>query len=219
MSAAAPRLKIHEIYRSIQGESTHAGRPCVFVRLIGCQMRCVWCDTAYAFYGGELRRVDEIVAEVASHRCRLVEITGGEPLLQPAVHPLMSALCDAGYEVLLETGGGLDISGVDPRVARIVDIKCPASGEAKNNRWENLAHLRPGDELKLVLADEADYTWAARLVADRRLAELGVPIHFSPAWDALDPAALAAWILRDRLPVRLHLQLHKILWGAEARGV
>jgi len=219
VSAAAPRLKIHEIYRSIQGESTHAGRPCVFVRLIGCQMRCVWCDTAYAFYGGELRRVDEIVAEVASHRCRLVEITGGEPLLQPAVHPLMSALCDAGYEVLLETGGGLDISGVDPRVARIVDIKCPASGEAENNRWENLAHLRPGDELKLVLADEADYTWAARLVADRRLAELGVPIHFSPAWDALDPAALAAWILRDRLPVRLHLQLHKILWGAEARGV
>ena len=219
MSAAAPRLKIHEIYRSIQGESTHAGRPCVFVRLIGCQMRCVWCDTAYAFYGGEFRRVDEIVAEVASHRCQLVEITGGEPLLQPAVHPLMSALCDAGYEVLLETGGGLDISGVDPRVARIVDIKCPASGEAENNRWENLAHLRPGDELKLVLADEADYTWAARLVADRRLAELGVPIHFSPAWDALDPAALAAWILRDRLPVRLHLQLHKILWGAEVRGV
>ncbi|HEX9801203.1 MAG TPA: 7-carboxy-7-deazaguanine synthase QueE [Thermoanaerobaculia bacterium] len=219
MSAAAPRLKIHEIYRSIQGESTHAGRPCVFVRLIGCQMRCVWCDTAYAFYGGEFRRVDEIVAEVASHRCRLVEITGGEPLLQPAVHPLMSALCDAGYEVLLETGGGLDISGVDPRVARIVDIKCPASGEAENNRWENLARLRPGDELKLVLADEADYTWAARLVADRRLAELGVPIHFSPAWDALDPAALAAWILRDRLPVRLHLQLHKILWGAEVRGV
>jgi 7-carboxy-7-deazaguanine synthase len=219
VSAAAPRLKIHEIYRSIQGESTHAGRPCVFVRLIGCQMRCVWCDTAYAFYGGEFRRVDEIVAEVASHRCRLVEITGGEPLLQPAVHPLMSALCDAGYEVLLETGGGLDISGVDPRVARIVDIKCPASGEAENNRWENLARLRPGDELKLVLADEADYTWAARLVADRRLAELGVPIHFSPAWDALDPAALAAWILRDRLPVRLHLQLHKILWGAEVRGV
>ena len=219
MSAAAPRLKIHEIYRSIQGESTHAGRPCVFVRLIGCQMRCVWCDTAYAFYGGEFRRVDEIVAEVESHRCRLVEITGGEPLLQPAVHPLMSALCDAGHEVLLETGGGLDISGVDPRVARIVDIKCPASGEAENNRWENLARLRPGDELKLVLADEADYTWAARLVADRRLAELGVPIHFSPAWDALDPAALAAWILRDRLPVRLHLQLHKILWGAEVRGV
>jgi 7-carboxy-7-deazaguanine synthase len=219
VSAAAPRLKIHEIYRSIQGESTHAGRPCVFVRLIGCQMRCVWCDTAYAFYGGEFRRVDEIVGDVASHRCRLVEVTGGEPLLQPAVHPLMSALCDAGHEVLLETGGGLDISGVDPRVARIVDIKCPASGEAENNRWENLARLRPGDELKLVLADEADYTWAARLVADRRLAELGVPIHFSPAWDALDPAALAAWILRDRLPVRLHLQLHKILWGAEARGV
>jgi 7-carboxy-7-deazaguanine synthase len=219
VSAAAPRLKIHEIYRSIQGESTHAGRPCVFVRLTGCQMRCVWCDTAYAFYGGEFRRVDEIVADVASHRCRLVEVTGGEPLLQPAVHPLMSALCDAGHEVLLETGGGLDISGVDPRVARIVDIKCPASGEAENNRWENLAHLRPGDELKLVLADEADYTWAARLVADRRLAELGVPIHFSPAWDALDPAALAAWILRDRLPVRLHLQLHKILWGAEVRGV
>jgi 7-carboxy-7-deazaguanine synthase len=219
VSAAAPRLRIHEIYRSIQGESTHAGRPCVFVRLTGCQMRCAWCDTEYAFYGGELRGLDEILAEVVRLDCPLVEITGGEPLLQPSVHALMSALCDAGHEVLLETGGGLDISTVDPRVARIVDIKCPASGEAENNRWENLAHLRRGDELKLVIADEADYIWAAGVVAERRLAELGIPIHFSPVWGRLDPAALAAWILRDRLPVRLQLQLHKLLWGADARGV
>jgi 7-carboxy-7-deazaguanine synthase len=217
--AAAPRLKIHEIYLSVQGESTHAGRPCLFVRLTGCQMRCVWCDTAYAFYGGESRTVDEILAEVARHGCRLVEITGGEPLLQPAVHSLMTALCDAGYEVLLETGGGLDISAVDRRVRRIVDIKCPASGEAENNRWENLADLRAGDELKLVLADRADYEWAARVVAERHLAELGLPIHFSPVHGRLDPAELAGWILRDRLPVRLQLQLHKYVWGAETRGV
>jgi 7-carboxy-7-deazaguanine synthase len=214
-----PRLKIHEIFHSIQGESTHAGRPCTFVRLTGCQMRCVWCDTDYAFYEGGWMTLDEIVARVAAIGCPLVEVTGGEPLLQPAVHPLMSRLCDAGYEVLLETGGGLDIAAVDPRVRRIVDVKCPASGEAENNRWENLEHLRPGDELKFVLADASDYAWAARGVGERRLAELGIPIHFSPVWGALDPAELAGWILRDRLPVRLGLQQHKLLWGTAARGV
>lgn len=219
MSAGAPRLRIHEIYLSIQGESTHAGRPCVFVRLTGCQMRCVWCDTGYAFHGGEFRGVDEVVAEVARHRCALVEITGGEPLLQPAALPLMTALCDAGHEVLLETGGGLDISGVDPRVRRILDVKCPGSGESDNNRWENLAELRAGDELKFVLADEVDYRWAARVVEQRELGGLGLPIHFSPAWGALEPARLAAWILRDGLPVRLHLQQHKVVWGADTRGV
>jgi organic radical activating enzyme len=149
--ASGERLKIHEIYRSLQGESTHAGRPCTFVRLTGCQMRCVWCDSAHAFYEGTWRSLDEILAEVARLGADLVEVTGGEPLLQPAVLPLMTALCDAGSEVLLETGGGLDISGVDPRVRRILDIKCPGSGEAENNRWENLGHLRAGDELKLVL--------------------------------------------------------------------
>jgi 7-carboxy-7-deazaguanine synthase len=217
----APRLKIHEIFHSIQGESTHAGRPCTFVRLTGCQMRCVWCDTDYAFYEGGWMTLDEIAARVAAIGCPLVEVTGGEPLLQPAVHELMTRLCDEGYEVLLETGGGLDISGVDPRVRRIVDVKCPASGEAANNRWENLAHLRAGDELKFVLADEGDYAWARGVIAERALGELGLAIHFSPVVGprGLEPAALAGWILRDRLPVRLGLQLHKIVWGAERRGV
>ncbi len=216
---ASPRLKIHEIFRSIQGESSHAGRPCAFVRLTGCQMRCVWCDTKYAFHEGSWMDLDEILARVRALETPLVEITGGEPLLQPAVHPLMTRLCDGGYEVLLETGGGLDIAAVDPRVRRILDIKCPGSGEAEHNRWENLALLRPGDELKLVLAGEADYEWAKRMLAERRLGELGPPIHLSPVWGSLAPEELAGWILRDRLPVRLGLQLHKILWGAETRGV
>lgn len=219
-SAAPPRrLKVHEIYRSIQGESSFAGRPCVFVRLTGCQMRCSWCDSEHAFYEGAWRSLEEILAEVAGHGCPLVEITGGEPLLQPAVHPLMTALADAGHEVLLETGGGLDIAAVDPRVHRILDVKCPGSGEAANNRWENLACLRPGDELKFVLAGRADYDWAVATLAARGLAQRGVPIHFSPVWGELDPAELAAWILADRLPVRLGVQLHKVLWGAETRGV
>jgi 7-carboxy-7-deazaguanine synthase len=212
------RLKVTEIFHSIQGESSLAGRPCVFVRLTGCQMRCVWCDTAYAFHGGEWRSVEEVVAEVRALGCPLVEVTGGEPLLQPGVHPLMTRLCDEGFEVLLETGGGLDISGVDPRVKRIVDVKCPGSGEAAHNRWENLDHVRPGDELKFVLADRADYEWARQTIAERGLAGR-CPIHLSPVWGAVDPAELAAWILADRLPVRLSLQLHKLLWGAEARGV
>jgi 7-carboxy-7-deazaguanine synthase len=217
----AERLKIHEIFHSIQGESTHAGRPCTFVRLTGCQMRCVWCDTDYAFYEGSWMTLDEIVERVVEIDCPLVEVTGGEPLLQPAVQPLMTRLCDAGHEVLLETGGGLDIAAVDPRVRRIVDVKCPASGEAANNRWQNLAHLRAGDELKFVLADEGDYVWARGVIAQRALGELGLPIHFSPVVGprGLEPAALAGWILRDRLPVRLGLQLHKIVWGAERRGV
>ncbi len=212
------RLKIHELYLSIQGESTFAGCPCVFVRLTGCQMRCVWCDTEHAFYQGHWHTLDEVVAEVAGFGCPLVEVTGGEPLLQPGVHPLMTRLCDAGYEVLLETGGGLDITPVDPRVRRIVDVKCPGSGEAENNRWENLDDLRESDELKFVLAGRADYEWARGVVAERSLAGR-CPIHFSPVWGALDPAELAGWIVADRLPVRLGLQLHKLLWGPEARGI
>jgi len=213
------RLRVHEIYRSLQGESTRAGRVCAFVRLTGCQMRCVWCDTEHAFYEGEWRSVDEVVARVAELGAALVEVTGGEPLLQPAVHPLMTRLCDAGHEVLLETGGGLDIGGIDPRVGRIVDVKCPGSGEVENNRWENLALLREGDEVKFVLAGRDDYDWALAAIAERGLAELGIPLLVSPVWGALDPTELAGWIAADRAPVRLNLQLHKILWGAATRGV
>jgi len=215
---ADPRLKIHEIFHSIQGESSFAGRPCVFVRLTGCQMRCVWCDTEYAFYDGDWMTLDEIVGRVESFGCALVEITGGEPLLQPDVHPLMTRLCDAGFEVLLETGGGLDITPVDPRVRRIVDVKCPASGEAANNRWRNLDDLRPTDELKFVVAGRGDYDWTKRVIAERSLAGR-CPIHLSPVWGSVDPKELAAWILDDRLEVRLTLQAHKLIWGPEARGV
>ena len=212
------RLRITEVFHSIQGEASFAGRPCVFVRLTGCQMRCVWCDTAYAFHGGEWRTVDDVVEAVRAFGCPLVEVTGGEPLLQPGVHPLMSRLCDEGFEVLLETGGGLDIKSVDRRVRRIVDVKCPGSGEAANNRWENLDDLRAGDELKFVIADRADYEWARATIAARALTGR-CPIHLAPVWGALEPAELAGWILADRLPVRLSLQLHKLLWGPEARGV
>ncbi len=213
------RLRIHEIFHSIQGESSFAGQPCVFVRLTGCQMRCVWCDSEHAFHEGAWRSLDEILATVAGYGCRLVEITGGEPLLQPAVHPLMTALADAGHEVLLETGGGLDIAAVDRRVRRILDVKCPLSGESANNHWANLDRLRAGDELKFVLAGRADYDWAVAVLTERKLADRGLPIHFSPVWAALGPAELAGWILADRLPVRLGLQLHKVVWGADARGV
>jgi 7-carboxy-7-deazaguanine synthase len=218
VSAPAGRLKVTEIFHSIQGESSFAGRPCVFVRLTGCPMRCTWCDTGYAFHGGEWKTLGEILDAVAAFGCPLVEVTGGEPLLQPDALPLLAALADAGYEVLLETGGGLDIAPVDPRVRRILDVKCPGSGEAGHNRWENLAGLRPTDELKFVLADRADYEWAKRVIAERGLAGV-CPIHFSPVFGRLDLAELAAWILADRLPVRLADQLHKRIWGPDARGV
>lgn len=215
---SAVRLKIYEIFYSIQGESTFAGRPCVLVRLTGCQMRCAWCDTEYAFHGGAWMGLDELMEKVAAFGCPLVEVTGGEPLLQPGCLPLLTALADRGYEVLLETGGGLDIAPVDPRVRRILDIKCPASGEAANNRWENLGHLRATDELKFVVADRGDYDWAKGVITERSLAGV-CPIHFSPVWESCPPAELAAWILADRLPVRLTLQQHKILWGKDTRGV
>jgi len=217
------RLKVHEIFYSLQGESTRAGRPCVLVRLTGCQMRCVWCDSEYAFYEGRWMSCQEVLDEVASHGCPMVEVTGGEPLLQPGAQPLMTTLCDAGYEVLLETGGGVDIGEVDPRVRRIVDVKCPGSGEAENNRWANLDLLTPRDELKFVVADEEDYRWARDRVLGRtgrgRKLHQVCPISFSPVWGRVEPAELAEWILRDRLPVRFQLQLHKILWGADTRGV
>jgi 7-carboxy-7-deazaguanine synthase len=212
------RLRVHEIFYSLQGESTFAGQPCVLVRLTGCQMRCRWCDTEHAFYAGEWQLVDEVVERALAFGCPLVEVTGGEPLLQPGATTLLRRLCDRGVTVLLETGGGLDISGVDPRVRRILDVKCPGSGEAANNRWQNLIDLRPTDEVKFVLADRADYDWARQVVEERRLHEV-CPVHFSPVWQSLPPSELAAWVLEDRLPVRLQLQLHKLLWGAETRGV
>lgn len=212
------KVKVHEIFYSIQGESTFAGRPCVLVRLTGCQMRCHWCDTEYAFYEGDWMSLESVLEKVREIRCPLVELTGGEPLLQPGALPLLERLCDEGYEVLLETGGGIDARDVDPRVRRILDIKCPGSGEVENNFWDNLEHVRATDELKLVLADREDYEWAKSVLEDRGL--LGrCPIHFSPVHGRISPRELAEWILEDRLPVRVQLQLHKILWGPEARGV
>ncbi len=212
------RLRVNEIFYSLQGESTLAGRPCVLVRLTGCQMRCSWCDTEHAFYEGTWKTLAEVVAEVESFGCSLVEVTGGEPLLQPAALPLLASLAERGYEVLLETGGGLDIAAVDPRVRRVLDVKCPGSGEAEGNRWENLDLLTPRDEVKFVIADEHDYRWAREVVRERGLAAV-CPVHFSPVWGTCEPAQLAAWILRDRLPVRLQLQLHKLLWPDQSRGV
>lgn len=212
------RLKVHEIFYSIQGESTFAGRPCVLVRLTGCQMRCRWCDTEYAFFEGEWMSRRAVLERVAAFGCPLVELTGGEPLLQPGARPLLAELCDCGYEVLLETGGGLDVAGVDPRVHRIVDVKCPGSGEVDANCWPNLERLAARDEVKFVLAGEDDYRWARDLVRERRLDEV-CPVHFAPVHGELDGEALASWILRDRLPVRLQLQIHKLLWGGDARGV
>ena len=214
----AERLRVNEIFHSIQGESTFAGRPCVLVRLTGCQMRCTWCDTPYSFYEGEWMSREAVLGAVAEYGCPLVELTGGEPLLQPGARPLMTDLADAGHTVLLETGGGVSIEGVDPRVHRILDIKCPGSGEAENNHWPNLDLLGPRDEVKLVLADEADYLWARDRVLEHGLPDR-VPVHFSPVHGTLDRRQLAEWILRDRLDVRLQLQVHKLVWDSLARGV
>jgi 7-carboxy-7-deazaguanine synthase len=211
-------LRVNEIFHSIQGESTHAGRPCVFVRLTGCNLRCTWCDTAYAFHEGVSRTVGEVLDEVAAYGCGLVEVTGGEPLLQPEAVELMSALLARGHEVLLETGGSLPIEDVPEGVRRIVDVKCPGSGEAHRNRWENLDALRPGDEVKFVVASREDYAFARDAVRRRDLAAR-VPVLLSPVHGALEPALLAAWVLEDRLPVRVQLQLHKLLWPGVPRGV
>jgi len=214
--ATAVRLRITEIFASLQGESTRVGLPTVFVRLTGCPLRCSWCDTAYAFSGGETRTLDDLLAEVAGHGLRHVCVTGGEPLAQKGCLALLAALCDAGHDVSLETSGALDIAGVDPRVSRIMDLKAPGSGELARNRLENLALLNAHDELKFVLADAADYEWAKQQIAEYRLAER-CTVLLSPVAGALDPAELAGWIVRDRLPVRFQLQLHKILWN-DARG-
>jgi 7-carboxy-7-deazaguanine synthase len=208
----APRLRLTEVFLSIQGESTRVGLPTVFVRLTGCPLRCTWCDTAYAFSGGESVSVDQILDQVVAYGVGHVCVTGGEPLAQKACLPLLAALCDAGYSVSLETSGALDIAEVDRRVSRIVDLKAPGSGEAARNRWENLALLTPHDELKIVLADAADYAWAKARIEEYGLAGR-CPLLLSPVQDQLPPATLAEWILRDRLPVRFQLQLHKVLWG------
>lgn len=205
-------LRITEIFFSLQGETSRVGLPTVFVRLTGCPLRCGYCDTAYAFQGGETKTLDAILAAVAAHGARYVTVTGGEPLAQKNCLALLTALADAGYSVSLETSGALDIAGVDPRVSRIVDVKTPGSGEVAKNRWSNLAALRPHDEVKFVLCDEADYAWAKQVLAEHRIAER-CPVLFSPVHQGLKPADLADWILRDRLPVRLQLQLHKVLWG------
>lgn len=211
-------LVINEIFHSIQGESSFAGMPCVFVRLTWCNIRCTYCDTAYAFEEGAPMSVDEIVAKVASFGCRRVEVTGGEPLFQPGVHALMERLCDDGYEVLIETGGSLDISGVDPRVRRIVDFKCPSSGMEKKNLWRNAAALAPTDEVKFVIGDRADYEWSKARIAEHGLAGR-CPILMSVVFGKLEPVELAGWILEDRLDVRFQLQMHKYIWDPEKRGV
>jgi 7-carboxy-7-deazaguanine synthase len=211
-------LRINEIFHSIQGESTHAGRPCVFVRLTYCHLRCRWCDSEYAFFEGTERSLDEIVAEVASYGCVLVEVTGGEPLIQKETTALLERLIRAGHEVLLETSGSWPIEDVPDGVKVIMDLKAPGSGMAGRNRWENLKHLGPGDEVKVVISDRADYEWARGVVGEHGLAERHA-VLFSPAWGEIDPVELAEWILADRLPVRLQLQLHKHIWSPTARGV
>lgn len=211
-------LRIKELYRSIQGESTFAGWPCVFVRTSGCDIRCVYCDEAHAFGGGERLSVDEILARVAKLSTPLVEVTGGEPLAQKGTPELVRRLLDAGYEVLVETGGHHDISVLDPRAHAIVDVKTPGSGMAEHNDLANLERLRPGDEVKFVLCDRADYDFAVRVVREHKLEER-VPVHFSPVHPGLDPRELVGWLLEDGLRVRLNLQLHKFVWGSDAKGV
>lgn len=212
-------LTINEIFHSIQGESTHSGRPCVFVRLTACDLRCSWCDTPYAFTEGSKMSVDEVVEKVSGFGCNLVELTGGEPLLQKDVYPLMQRLLESGRTVMVETGGHLSVANVPPEVIRIIDVKCPGSEESGRNHWENLALLTPHDEVKFVIRDRADYEFAREVVAKHGLADRTAAVLFSPVHGALTPKDLAEWILEDRLTVRLQLQTHKYIWGAEVRGV
>ncbi|MDR2111734.1 MAG: 7-carboxy-7-deazaguanine synthase QueE [Candidatus Accumulibacter sp.] len=207
-----PSLLVSEVFFSLQGEASRIGLPTVFVRLTGCPLRCAWCDTGHAFSGGRRMTLAAILDAVSGYGARQVCVTGGEPLAQKNCLPLLGALCDAGYEVSLETSGALDIGGVDARVARIVDLKAPGSNESARNRWQNILLMTPRDELKFVLSGRADYEWARRTIAEHRL-ERRCPILFSPVQEALDPRDLAEWILADRLPVRFQLPLHKLLWG------
>lgn len=212
--ANAPTLKITEIFFSLQGEARDVGWPTVFVRLTGCPLRCGYCDTAYAFHGGETKSIADILAEVSRHKARRVCVTGGEPLAQKNCLVLLQQLCDAGYEVSLETSGALDVSAVDPRVIKVMDIKTPGSGEEARNRWANIDALTAQDQVKFVLADRADYDWAKRQVAERTLHQKA-DILFSPVFGGMTAKELAEWILEDQLPVRMQIQLHKYIWGDE----
>jgi 7-carboxy-7-deazaguanine synthase len=211
-----PRLRITEIFFSLQGEARSVGCPTVFVRLTGCPLRCRYCDTAYAFGGGDWMDLPEILARVKSHQARFVTVTGGEPLAQPNCLLLLRHLCDAGYEVSLETGGANDVSGVDARVSKVMDIKTPGSGEVTRNHWENLRHITSRDQIKFVICDRADYDWAKSVLVERGLS-VRCEVLFSPSYRQLEARELADWILSDHLPVRFQIQLHKYLWG-EARG-
>lgn len=210
-------IRVTEIFHSIQGESSHAGRPCGFVRLTGCNLRCRWCDSEYTFTGGERMEIDDILDQIRSYGTKLVEVTGGEPLAQSESLDLIRRLCDEGFEVLIETSGSIDIAPVDKRATIILDIKCPGSGEVEKNRWENLQELKPNDEIKFVIADRADYDWAKQIISERGLNRWTVLL--SPVWGEMDLKSLAEWMLADGLPARLQTQLHKHIWGADVRGV
>jgi 7-carboxy-7-deazaguanine synthase len=212
-------LTVNEIFHSIQGESTHAGRPCVFVRLTACDLRCSWCDTPYAFYEGRKMTVDEVVAAVDRHGCPLVEITGGEPLLQDDVYPLMERLLEQGRTVMLETGGHRPITRVPRDVVKIVDVKCPGSGEAGRNEWSNLDALAPHDEVKFVIKDRTDYEFARDVIARHGLASRAAAVLLSPVHGVMDPRTLSEWMLADGVPARLQLQIHKFIWHPSTRGV
>jgi 7-carboxy-7-deazaguanine synthase len=211
-------LKINEIFYSIQGESTHAGRPCVFVRLTYCNLRCTYCDTEYAFYRGLERSIDEILEEVGAYRCRLVEVTGGEPLIQRETTQLLERLLEEGYEVLLETSGAWPVEEVPDGVRIIMDLKTPGSGMVGSNRWQNLQQLDSDDEIKFVLCDRADYEWARGVIGEHDLTARH-SVLLSPSHDELDPRLLSEWVLADGLPVRVQLQVHKFIWSPSARGV
>ena len=211
-------MVVNEIFYSIQGETTRAGLPCVFVRLTGCDLRCVYCDSEYAFHEGTKMTADEVVGAVARHSCRFVTITGGEPLLQDEVFPLMRRLADDGYDLQVETSGAVDVTPVDPRVRVILDIKTPASGMMDRVDWSNIGRLKPGDEVKFVLVDREDYDWAVKVLRGMKLPD-GVPILMSPAHGRLDPRELAEWMKRDVTGARLQIQVHKYIWGPQERGV
>ena len=212
-------LTINEIFHSVQGESTYAGRPCVFVRLTACDLRCSWCDTPYAFHEGTKRHLEDVLEEVDRFDCSLVEVTGGEPLLQEDVYPLMQGLLERGKNVLLETGGHRSTERVPPQVVTILDVKCPGSGEATHMEWTNLERLRTHDEVKFVVKDRADYEYARNVLARHDLASRAAAVHLSPVHGVLEPRTLSEWVLADRLPVRVQLQLHKYIWDAHTRGV